>query len=330
VSLGGSQNRNNRPEVNDSPDPSAIAREVLEYLLLRLRDADPREVNLAPPEYHSAAGALFALDRVGLVENEEGWRERFREATGLFREKVVENEKAHPRPAHPVTLPPLSPATLDEALSHVERMIDLDRQAAERLGREYQELPSHSGALMLLRTLDAMDLLREEDWRRWTTRFERAARAELTPTVTHDAHALAAAHVRLERAAPIDPSRHPPLVHPIPQCTQAEFVDLLIVDAPDDATARPMTLERFRDGVVLTWTAVFEPGTRHSAPRSPRVALADDVGTHYFPSGAGGGGGGPGPVRIRWNQSFAPAIPPEARILRLTIDDEGFDLALPD
>jgi hypothetical protein len=316
--------------VDESPDRSAIAREVLEYLLLGLRDSDQRQVNFAPPAYHRAAGALFALDRVGLVEDSKGWRERFREATNLFGDEVVEDESAHPRPAHPVDLPSLPPATLDEALSQVEHMIDLERRAAESSGREYRELPSYSAAMAVLRTLDAMDLVREEDWRRWTTRFERAAQAEVTPTVTHGARALAAARIRLERAAPIDPLPHPPLVHPIPQCTQAEFVDLLVVDAPDDATARPMTLERFRDGVVVTWTAPYEPGSRHSAPHFPRAALADDVGTHYFPSGGGGGGGGGDVMRIRWNHTFAPALPPGARILRLTIDDEGFALTLPD
>jgi hypothetical protein len=195
--------------VNESPDPSAIAREVLEYLLLGLQDSDRRQVNLAPPEYHHAAGALFALNRVGLVDDADSWRERFREATNLFGDEVVEDESAHPRPTHPVELPPLPPASLDEALGHVEHMIDLERRSAETLGREHPELPSQLAAMMVMRALDAMDLVREEDWRRWTTRFEHAGRAEMTPTVTYDAQALEAARVRLERVAPNNPASAP-------------------------------------------------------------------------------------------------------------------------
>jgi hypothetical protein len=314
--------------VDTPPDPTAVAREVLEYLLLRLEDADRSQVNLAPPEYHRAAGALFALDRLGLVVDARAWDERLRDATGLFGE-VVEDEAAHPRPARQVEPPTLPPATLDEALQNLEHMIEMERRAAETTGREFRELPSYVAAMSVLRTLDAMDLVREEDWRRWTDRFERTARADVTPTANYQADAFTAARIRLERAEASEPPTHPPLVHPEPQCTQAELIDILRVEAAAGASAQPTMLERFSDGVVVSWTAPFEPGSRHSMPHLPRATLADDVGTHYFPGGGGGGGGSAGIVRNRWTQSFAPAVPPDAHELRLTIDDEGFVLKLP-
>lgn len=58
----------------------------------------------------------------------------------------------------------------------------------------------------------------------------------------------------------------------------------------------------------------------------PEVEIADDIGTEYFESGGGGYGGG---VRVSHSsQGFAPAPPPEARLLRITVNGESVELDL--
>jgi hypothetical protein len=58
----------------------------------------------------------------------------------------------------------------------------------------------------------------------------------------------------------------------------------------------------------------------------PEIAVADDIGTEYFESGGGGWGGG---VRVSHSsQGFAPAPPPEARLVRITVNDETVELNL--
>lgn len=58
----------------------------------------------------------------------------------------------------------------------------------------------------------------------------------------------------------------------------------------------------------------------------PEFKITDDVGTEYFESGGGGWGGG---VRVAHSSlGFAPAPPPDARILHIVTGDASVDLDL--
>jgi hypothetical protein len=57
----------------------------------------------------------------------------------------------------------------------------------------------------------------------------------------------------------------------------------------------------------------------------PEISVTDDVGTEYFESGGGWGGG----VRVSHSSfGFAPAPPPDARLLRITVSGETVELDL--
>ena len=59
--------------------------------------------------------------------------------------------------------------------------------------------------------------------------------------------------------------------------------------------------------------------------QEPAIRVEDDLGTEYFESGGGGGGG----VRVSHSsRGFAPAPPPEARVLRVTAGAETVELDL--
>jgi hypothetical protein len=57
----------------------------------------------------------------------------------------------------------------------------------------------------------------------------------------------------------------------------------------------------------------------------PAIRVTDDLGTEYLESGGRLGGG----VKVQHSsQGFAPAPPPDARLLRVTIDDRSFEMEL--
>jgi hypothetical protein len=164
--------------------PDAIAREVMEYLLARLRDGKPGEVNAAPAELHIANGALFAFQRVGLLTEEDAraWQASIHDE-GRRLMAVVEDEFQHPAPVGPVAPPPVDRATVEDVLEGQLFAIDLRRQAEASGGRTLHpsDNPAREAAHTLLRALADLRLVSELDERRWTQRFERAADPHAEP-----------------------------------------------------------------------------------------------------------------------------------------------------
>ena len=62
-----------------------------------------------------------------------------------------------------------------------------------------------------------------------------------------------------------------------------------------------------------------------TAAKNRLITVTDDIGTEYFESGGGGGGG----VKVSHaSLGFAPAPPPNARVLRIITDGATVELPL--
>src|SRR5437588_12427395 len=100
-------------------DAASLAREIMDYLLARLREAKPGLwPNMAPPELHMANGALFGFARAGLLDDASAseWRSQIEAEFERFL-AVVEDELAHPAPAlAPRPPPPVERARVQEIL----------------------------------------------------------------------------------------------------------------------------------------------------------------------------------------------------------------------
>jgi hypothetical protein len=312
-------------------DDEAAANELMEHLLAVLRDADPGGVNMAPPEFHRAHGSLLALDRLGVLNEEQvkDWGERLTEATERFAQ-IVEDEFAHPAPIRPVQIPELDRASIGDVLERQLLMIDRVRQAAAVTGRTLSrfENPARETAVGVLQALVDLDLVSELDERRWVERFERAADPDAEPLRIYDLEALVADRVEVQSADPVRRGdRDQPLVHPRPFCSFESLTDVLVVTAPKDALAQIGFIELYSDGFAVTWTQPAIERRPAQPTASPRAEASDDLDTFYFPGGSRGSHGGN--RRSVWSSAFAPAVPPEATRLRITINDEGFILPIP-
>lgn len=93
--------------------------------------------------------------------------------------------------------------------------------------------------------------------------------------------------------------------------------------------------ELYDDGLVVDYTYeapdLTEEQMREQAHNpylapQPMITLADDLGTEYYESGGAGYGGGPGACRAY--TSFAPAVPADATVLRITTDSGTVELDL--
>jgi hypothetical protein len=120
------------------------------------------------------------------------------------------------------------------------------------------------------------------------------------------------------------------------QFTATRFVRAL-TPPPQPGAARPiLAVLLYDDGFWVESTYDRDPQTfdpRMDAEQffamhrseNPTVTITDDVGTEYFSSGGGSGGG----VRVHHaSQGFAPAPPPSARVLRITMDEKTVELGL--
>ena len=313
-------------------DLGDLAREVMEHLLAVLRDADPRQVNVAPLQLHRAHGALFAFDRIGVLSEEDArdWAERLKHEMERFT-RVVEDELEHPAPVRAAPPPEVDRATFDDVLERQLFMIDRARQAAAAAGQKVHRFnnPARETAMAVLQALVDLDVVSELDERRWVERFERAAATDAQPLRIYSAEALVVAdRVEAQPAEPVHRGRRDtPLLHPRPSCSFERLIDVLVVRAPTNTIARLGFIELYSDGFALTWT---EPGVEQrlrQPTRFPRAEVTDDLDTYYLPCGGGGRSGGG--QRATWHRAFAPAIRAEATQLRITINDEGFLLALP-
>jgi hypothetical protein len=315
-------------------DSAAVAREIMEYFLLQLRDAKPgSERNAAPPQLHTASGALFGLARAGLIDaaSAQEWRDQIHEEAQRFL-AVLEDESKHTAPLIAPQPPQVERATIEEVMNDQLARIEMEIQSAASQGRLIYPWNSRELALAqaLVRALAELGILSELEERKWTQRLQRAVDLEAEPV--RAAHALARSAVPVEaRSAPPVGEADFPLVHPAPRCFQKELVDVLLIREASHEGVRLEFIELYTDGFVVNWSG---PPIRHH-PRSstyiPRwrqtVRVTDDLGTYYFTGG--GGGGGSSDERSRGTQVFAPAIPTQATELHVTLDDDGFVIKLP-
>jgi hypothetical protein len=311
-------------------ESAAVAREVMQYLLARLRDTEPGNVNRAPPELHVANGALLAFQRVGLVSDEQAraWREsievELRRVTA-----VIEDELQHPAPMQSYQPPLLEQAGIDDVLEQQLFAVDRRRQAGAASGRRLHPWnnPAREAAQAVLAAFVELGLVSELDERRWSQRFERAADPNAEPLRVYTAQSLKVAYADSHRDEPV-PHRDEPLVHPRPTCSFEQLLDVVVVRAADDADVRLEFIELYSDGFAVTWTRAAEKRRSSEHAWLPRAEATDDLGTFYFPSGGTGSSGGS--HRLRWRHAFAPRIPNDAAELRITIGDEAFKVPLPE
>jgi hypothetical protein len=311
-------------------ESAAVAREVMEYLLARLKDTDPGTVNAAPPALHTANGALFAFQRVGLVSDEAA--RAWRESIDVERQRltaVIEDEFQHPAPARRYQPPPVERASIDDVLERQLFAVDRRRQVEASVGRRLHPSnnPAREAAQAVLGALVELGLVSELDERRWSERFERAADPDAEPLRVYTAQTLKASFADSHRD---EPALHQdePLVHPRPRCSFEQLLDVIVIRAADDGEARLEFIELYSDGFAITWTRAAQERRSSEHARLPRAEATDDVGTFYFQSGGTGSSGGS--HRSRGRQAFAPRIPNHAAELRIRIGDEAFVVPLPD
>jgi hypothetical protein len=96
-----------------------------------------------------------------------------------------------------------------------------------------------------------------------------------------------------------------------------------------------LAIELFEDGFYVEFTYDTEPLTFDldemtaeqflAREKNPEITVEDGLGTEYFESGGGCGGG----VRVSHSsRGFAPAPPPNARVLRITAGGAPVELDL--
>lgn len=117
--------------------------------------------------------------------------------------------------------------------------------------------------------------------------------------------------------------------------TASRFVRSVAAPPQPSATAPILAIEIFEDGFYVDYTYDTEPpeldfdeltAERFLArEKDPVITVEDDLSTEYFESGGGGGGG----VRVfHSSRGFAPAPPPDARVLRITTGGATVELNL--
>jgi hypothetical protein len=314
-------------------DAASVAQEIMEYLLLQLRDASAAP-NAAPPEMHIANGALFGFTRAGLIDDASAadWREQIDEELRRFLAARKE-ESAHRAPAFTPEPPQIERATIQEVLNDQLAQIEIEIAGAAYQGRVLYPWNSRalSVAYAVVRALAELGVLSELEEREWNEKLKRAGDPESEAIRT--AHSLARSAVHVEaRPAPPVPDAPFPLVHPRPECSRTELVEVLLVRAGPEDGLRVEFIELYRDGFVVDWSgppiAHHPRGSSYPPRMTPRARATDDLGTYYF--ALGGGGGGSSGERSRGQQIFAPAIPPQATELHVTLDyDYGFLISLP-
>jgi hypothetical protein len=302
----------------------------MEYLLGRLRDTDPGAVSAAPPALHTATGALFAFQRVGLLSDEAA--RSWQESIDVERRRltaVIEDEFQHPGPGAGYQPPAVERAGIDDVLEQQLLAVDRRRQVAAAGGRRLHpwENPAREAAQAVLAAFVELGLVSELDEGRWSERFERAADPDAEPLRVYTAEALQATYAESRREEPAG-HQDEPLVHPRPRCSFEQLLDVIVIRAADDAEPRLEFIELYSDGFAITGTRAAGERTSNEHGWRPRVEATDDLATFYFPSGGTGSSGGP--QRSRWRRAFAPRIPDDAAELRIRIGDEAFVVPLPD
>jgi len=119
------------------------------------------------------------------------------------------------------------------------------------------------------------------------------------------------------------------------QFTATRFVQAIAAPPQPGAEVRVLAIMHYEDGFYVDHTYDTEPPAPHDMTAEqffarhhetePEIEVEDDVGTEYFESGGGGGGG----VAVSHSsRGFAPAPPPDARVLRITAGGTTVELDL--
>ena len=118
------------------------------------------------------------------------------------------------------------------------------------------------------------------------------------------------------------------------QFTATRFVRAVAAPPQPSAEVRLLAAMLYEDGFYVELTYDTEPSTLDlemsaeqffARKNDPEVKVEDDLGTEYFESGGGGGGG----VRVSHSsRGFAPAPPPNARLLRISTGGNTVELDL--
>lgn len=116
--------------------------------------------------------------------------------------------------------------------------------------------------------------------------------------------------------------------------TATRFVRSVAAPPQPGAAVPILAVELFEDGFYVELTYDTEPPTSDlemtaerffRREKDPEVRVEDDLGTEYFESGRGGRGG----ARVfHSSRGFAPAPPPDARVLRITAGGAAVELDL--
>jgi hypothetical protein len=260
-------------------ESAAVAREVMEYLMARLKDTNPGTVNAAPPALHMVNGALFAFHRVGLVSGEEAraWRERI-EVEARRVTAVIEDEFQHPAPVRGYRPPAVERASVDDVLERQLFAVDRRRQVEASVGRRLHpwKNPAREAAHAVLAAFVELGLVSELDERRWRERFERAADPDAEPLRVYTTQALKAAYVDSHSDEPAA-HQEQPLVHPRPTCSFEQLLDVLVVREADGAEARLEFIELYADGFAITWTRAAQERSSSEPAGLSRAEATDDL-----------------------------------------------------
>lgn len=96
------------------------------------------------------------------------------------------------------------------------------------------------------------------------------------------------------------------------------------------ADERILAIQLYTDGLIVEFTYDTEAPTEEQMesffyPPRPPMRIEDDLGTGYYDGGGASYGGGPGASHSHF--TFAPAMPPAARVLRITTDSGTVEIA---
>lgn len=112
-----------------------------------------------------------------------------------------------------------------------------------------------------------------------------------------------------------------------PHFTGQHHLRTLPTTPQPNAKTQLLAIELFEDGLLIHHTSNQDASPAQETTDAPltwpeptaEIKLEDDLGTDYYPSGGGGGGG----VDVIYSApAFAPAVPEQASVLRIAIDDQ--------
>ncbi len=115
-----------------------------------------------------------------------------------------------------------------------------------------------------------------------------------------------------------------------PKFRGKRYLRTLVARPQPDAEERILAIELYADGLIVEFTYDTEPPTEEQMesmfyPPRPPMRVEDDVGTDYYEGERASYGGGSGASHSYF--TFAPAVPPAVRVLRITVDSATVEVA---